>query len=66
LDAPLVWVVDLPFKVNASSSWIQVTTRVLNRPSNQIDTNLEIGIYPKKNNKNLIFEKAWKETCSKK
>jgi hypothetical protein len=32
LDAPWVWVVDLPFKVNASSSWIQVTTRVLDRP----------------------------------
>jgi hypothetical protein len=45
LDAPWVWVIDLPFKVNASSSWIQITIRVLDRPSNQIGTNLEIGIY---------------------
>ncbi len=60
LDAPWVWVVDLPLKINASILWIQVTTRVLDRPSNQIGSKLEIGIYPKKNNKNLIFEKGLK------
>ncbi len=60
LDAPWVWVVNLPFKINASSSWIQVTIRVLDRPSNRIGTNLEIGICPRKRNKNLIFEKCLK------
>jgi hypothetical protein len=60
LDAPWVWVVDFPFKVNASSSWIQITTRVLHRPSNRIGTNLQIGIYPRRSNNNLIFEKGLK------